>query len=213
VILDYIGNVEVDENLYHQQLFALKCLSRGLADLYDSVENFEIAVQSYELERRKRVSFMGEDLGKFGIDSSVEYLLPCYFHWFSNTLCNYARLVGVFKALSDNSVSYADITQRGGSAEAKKLCDSYVSSISDLTEVLSWRNKVAAHFSISDPRKNDTSALLQGAGFNSVAYDNSRFRVEVFVGSLNGEESNLPSWSLTEKFEKLAPRFWPEFTK
>ena len=84
----------------------------------------------------------------------------------------------------------------------------------EIKEVLLWRNKIAAHFAITDPRKDDNIATLEASLFYPAIFDNERYRTGAMIFSRGQEnisvESNIPYWSPTEVFELVAKRFMPD---
>jgi hypothetical protein len=96
----------------------------------------------------------------------------------------------------------------------RKACNEYINGINELSEVLKWRHKVSAHFALTDPRKDDNIATLEASVIDPVDFVNDRFRTGVMIYSKGtddiNQESEIPSWSLTETFEILINRFWPE---
>ena len=89
-----------------------------------------------------------------------------------------------------------------------------VKNVIEIKEVLLWRNKIAAHFAITDPRKDDNIATLEASLFYPAIFDNERYRTGAMIFSRGQEnisvESNIPYWSPTEVFELVAKRFMPD---
>jgi hypothetical protein len=82
-------------------------------------------------------------------------------------------------------------------------------------EIKSWRDKFGVPAAAADPRADDNLALLYASLMYPVMAQNQRF----YVGSAQHrvrradgvfKAAHKPvEWSITESFEKLAPRFWP----
>lgn len=135
-------------------------------------------------------------------------ILTCYFHWFANTLVNYLRFVGLIEILKSNQWEFKDVLAQ--SNKIKKHCSQYVETV--IPDVLRWRNKVSAHFSATDPRKEDNLADLHYSVMYHVSYNQPYYE----VGSINigkkGYTTNYKPWQLTKLFEDLSHRFWEERT-
>jgi hypothetical protein len=74
-------------------------------------------------------------------------------------------------------------------------------------DVLHWRDKVSAHFSLTDVRKNDTIGSMRTGISMNVGFVQDRVR----TAALRWDNAPLPSWSITEETERLAPRYWPDY--
>ncbi len=96
--------------------------------------------------------------------------------------------------------------------QVKKAIDDYVIGIAELDRVRVWRNKVFAHFAITDPFKDDNIATLDMSVIFPVSFE-GRYVVGGMTmlrsNSGGSYKSELPRWSLTEVFESLEPHFWP----
>jgi len=134
------------------------------------------------------------------------------FYWFSTSLINYARLTGFLVERIQNNITDEDVSTFVEKSKIKDACTNYVKSIPELEEVLKWRNKVSAHFAITDPNRVDNVATLEEIIRNPIGFSDFRFRTHIMIISKSTEkeiiESNLPTWSLTETFETLSNRFW-----
>ena len=208
--VDHVNAFQVSEEDANNELVTLECLSVGLAELVKQVKLLEAPMQSYESTNGwGGFSVTGFDFEEYGVPANEQLLLPCYFHWFGTSVCNYARLVG-FVAGVGSGVFPRNATEDPRNFELiKKHCDSYVDSITDLEPIKIWRNKVFAHFAITDPRSKDNAALLDVSTMSPMSYSNGRFRVGGAVIMVRGAEIEMPPWSVTESFERLAPRYWP----
>lgn len=159
--------------------------------------------------RKKELNLMKSEYPPpvFSIDLSDPDLGPitCCFHWFSNTLSNYLRFIGLIELLNQNNWTFDDIlTNR---QTVKRHCSNYVRSV--IPDIYKWRNKVSAHFSITDPRSDDNIADLE----YSVIYHVSYMQPYYEIGSMNwgtkGQSTNYSRWQLTKVFEDLSERYWP----
>lgn len=194
-VLDHLEGLEITEAQAEQrgnEFNSLAYLGTGLDFLYRQVKRTEQTVLE-RIDPSVKV-FMAGNAPEFeGISMG---LIACAFHWYAVSVCNYVRLVGW-------------LTQREETERAKE----YVQRV--LPEVYVWRNKVAAHFSITDPRPEDTPADLAKSVMLPISFDDDAF----YAGSLTitmrraGEASTSRQgarWSLTHVHEDLAPRYWPE---
>jgi hypothetical protein len=203
--IDHIARIDVDESLGHNEITTLACLATGLAVLAQNVRNLEEPLIRNEQEQGKKVFSYGFGL----LEPTQEQILSCMFHWFGTSLCNYARLVGYLSGLSSGVYTREQVSDPDFHDVVRRHSTAYVDSILELQSIKVWRNKVFAHFAITDPRKDDNAAILDTSVMSPISYFDSRLRVGGMTISINGEKAVLPHWSATETFEALVPRFWP----
>lgn len=210
-VIDKVLNIEIVPEIYLNEHNALIQLKTGMMALYNNVRPVEVGI--LEKKAGKKVFFFGEvDL----VPKEIDVLLPSFFHWFGNSLCNYARLAGYIVAREQGHVTDADLLHEPERKKIKAACDAYVKNISELKEVLKWRNKVSAHFALTDPRQEDNIATLEASIVYPVAFEMDRFRTGTLIFSkgdgATNYDSDIPRWSLTEAFEFLIDRFGPDLT-
>jgi hypothetical protein len=214
-ILDYRDGLEVSDDHSFNELVTLRTLEVGLHELAVSVWRQEEPLrQEDEAEDRRRFFFGNAP----EINPHMRDLLPSFFHWYGVTLCNFARLVGFVGTVERGQIS-KDLLQNYDETSRsiiKSACGAYVKRVVEIGDVVRWRNKVAAHFAITDPRSDDSPMTLEASTVYPVSHDAGRFRVGSWVfgqtyqdGTVH--ESEIPTWSLTEVHEKLAARYWPTF--
>lgn len=179
--LDHIDNLEITE-ADAKNLHALDYMRTGLVDLYNSTSHFEsLAIKEYG---NSCFHLLGGAVGDYG-DHVINYV-----NWFSVSLIAYARLVYV------SSTGVQDRT---------------VKEYSDLLfpEVATWRDKIGAHFSFTDP-KRDSLALSEFSTVQLLAFDHGRFRAGGCINITHkGSSHSFPNWSLTEVFENdVLPRYF-----
>lgn len=212
ICIDNIQPIYVSESDAVNELDTLVSLSTGLATLANQVAYLELPFQDYERTHRKRVSFTGFGQSTpdgTGLTPEQERLLPCFFHWYGNSICNYVRLVG-FLAGVDDGVFLRNATEDPRNyAAIRHHCGEYLDSIPEMGPIKHWRNKVFAHFAITDPHRDDNAAMLDASVMSPVNYFQSRFRVGGTAYVMRGGEVEMPHWSVTESYEKLSARFWP----
>lgn len=194
IVIDHINNISADENSFHAELGTLNYLGVGLFSLAGNTRAIE-----KELNKVEGLVFnMGTHLGG---DVRRTAMIACFFHWFSNSIYNYVRLVryidginlGIkFKSKIDESRFYND----------------YLKSV--IPDILIWRHKVTAHFARTKPQ-NENIATLEATVMYPITFIKPYLRAGALRWSSNGKESNLPEWALTKSFEELSARYWPEF--
>jgi hypothetical protein len=121
-------------------------------------------------------------------------LLSCAFQWYAVSACNYAQLVGWLATRNPD------------------LAKEYVKRV--MPRLLLYRNKVAAHFAIVDPRR-DNEADLAASVMTHIVYAQGRLCAAALTPVLSKGGSEIVasrdlSWSLTLAHERLTPRYWPE---
>lgn len=205
IVIDKILEIQVDPNRYNNECNALIHLRSGLLALYNSVKPLELSIN----EKHSGLSFFGHNPEL--IPDESYFMLPSIYHWFALSIVNYSRLVGYIVARDQGHVTDADLQLKPERVKIKKACNAYIESLSDIKEVLKWRNKVAAHYALTDPRPDDNISTLEASIIYPVSFDDGRFRTGMWIYSKGeGLDSEIPSWSLTEIFELLSKRYWPD---
>lgn len=142
-----------------------------------------------------------------GLGLPNEGFLACCFNWFSVSLVSYLRLVRLIGLMIENSWKVEDLTEASNQQELSKVCVAYIEGI--IPSVYRWRNKVAAHFAATDPRKADNAATLEISLMSNITYERPYFAAGAMMWGTGDAQSALERWALTETFEKLTPRLWP----
>ncbi len=204
-VIYYVSGVRIDDALGLNELTTLSCLSSGLSALRQQVSLAEAPIIKHEEENQKRVFFFGFGL----LSQEQEELVPCYFHWFGTSVCNYARLVGFLSGLAQGVFTREQAADPAFHAKVRTHCSNYVDSIPELAPIKVWRNKVFAHFAATDPRPGDNAALLDTSVMSPITFMNGRLRVGGLIQGSSGAEADLPNWSVTESYEALSRRYWP----
>lgn len=209
IVLDGIDNLAVDSKDLGNEIRTLQMLRQGLFSLTSSVKRRE--ARFAELAKVARFTFVGATSEEEEADLNM---VACMFHWFGVSLCNYARLVGFIRGLDLKQFSRSDLRTPSAFEGVSKSVSTYVSGISELAPVLVWRNKVAGHFAITDPRKQDNIATLDLSVMFPVSLDDGVYNVggmQLTRSNSSGPfTSQIPPWSVTQVFESLIPRFWPD---
>jgi hypothetical protein len=215
VVIDHVSGLKIDESLFNNEISTLNSLAAGLYQLFLQVRSFEVPIQAYEKEKRVQVlSFGFYNFSRFGLPADIEVLLPCYFHWFGVTVCNYVRLAGFLDGAMRGVIRRDELTTTEGRKLVKHHCDQYLATVQEISNVRYWRNKVYAHFAITDPRNGDTASILDLSVMSPVIFGGGRFRAGGgLIFTRRDEDGEMPDWSLTETFESLANQFWPGLTR
>lgn len=171
----------------------------GLRLLADYVRELELTV----IERNPYAK------GTFrAFSSDFRPTLGSVFNWYSISLMNHLRLIALVDLMQKKNWHENDIANPANRCDISKHCTHYASAAAP--EVYRWRNKVAAHFAATDPKKKDDSlATLKLTVMDPITYNYPYFYVGSFQLHSQGTNSELPEWSLTKNFEDLASRFWP----
>jgi len=190
VILDYIEKLEIPDDEIDNHFDARMALARlgeGLFWIHRDVAKIELDLRRESAKDNTELAIVGGIL-----DNKPFGLLSCAFQWYAVSACNYAQLVGWLA------------THDTGSAKT------YVKKV--MPRLLSYRNKVAAHFAITDPHR-DNEADLVASVMTHIIYVRGRLCAAALTPVIksNGQEITVSkdnSWSLTLAHERLAPRFW-----
>ncbi len=199
LVIDHIENVSVSTETHHNNLSVLSSLDVGMFHLAEFTRKREI----------EALARFGKDKVTFFTDfgSSVELLLGCIFDWFSISLVSYMRTIQLMHVMEANGWGLDDLKLKPAQRELRNACDVYIKRIAP--DVLEWRNKIAAHRAATDPR-SDSLALLTYSTFPTVGYESPYYVVGHLRLNLgDGSSAALPQWSLTQKHEELASRYWP----
>ena len=197
MIIDYVDKLELtnDEASKHfNELRSLDYLAHGLWFLHNQVHKIEAQI-SARVDKNKRVFIFGNAPEMKGIPQD---LVACAFHWYAVSACNYVKMVGWLASNSDSS-------------KARE----YMERV--LPQVYLWRHKVAAHFAIIGPRKNDNAADLAKSVMFPISFDDDAFYANslTLTQSSGGKSSTSRQdmcWSLTHTHHELTPRYWPTRT-
>lgn len=204
-IIDSVEGISLNVDAYMNEFSTLQTLTRGILHLANQVHAFE----------RDRKPKEGTSHWVFGASKEelpeVE-LVTCHFHWFATTVCNYARLVGLLRVLASGIHCREDLTTKQDDVNAS--INDYVGAVTEIAALVQWRNRIAAHFAITAPRKkdNDIASLEYTITHPVTLHDGIYYVGEIGIHrSSSGKvyKGELPVWSLTEVFGSLIPRYWP----
>lgn len=201
IVLDHINNIVLDPaNPPLNNYQAFQHNYSGLKILADSVREIEL--------QRHAANPPGSMTFHFG--SSTPPIVPNAFAWYSVTLVNYLRLIALVELMITKSWTSQDIADPQNAPDVKKACTNFVKNAAP--EIYTWRNKVSAHFALTDPFRDDNLGTLEHSIMDPVTYSSPYFYVGQTSWVTAGHQSQLPSWALTKNYEDLASRFWPEQT-
>ncbi len=191
MILDHIDNLVLSDENAKQHEYATEALAR-LADGLFWIDQDVTRIEKYTRDRARKKDIQIAASGGI-LENTPLGRLSCQFQWYAVSAYNYAQLVGW--------LVYSDTVQ----------AKAYINRV--MPNIAKYRNKVAAHFAITDPRKDDNVATLSASVMTYIVYAKGRF----YAGSISPrtiegkeiEESNIPAWSLTIAHQQLIERFWP----
>ena len=194
MILDHLEPLEVTDEFasaHKNELNSLGYLSQGMSFLYRQVK--DIGEKAFNQQPDKQVFSFGNAPG---FEWVPQGLLACSFHWYSVSACNFVRMIGWL----------------GSDGDTDRALE-YVRRV--IPSVYVWRNKVAAHFAITDPRQDDSPADLAASVMFPIAFSDDAFITSPFTLAMSSGESSSASrddmnWSLTKTHAELGERYWPE---
>jgi hypothetical protein len=210
ISLDTIDGVSVDYDEFLNECRSLMTLRTGLILITENVKRQEVAWQECT---GGKVKFHVYGLDIDGTKGDLD-LIACFFHWFGVSICNYARLVGFVRGLSTNAFTRADLADSAKFESIGASVRSYTANLPGISDVFVWRNKVAAHFAATAPKKGANPSTLDMSVVFPVTFTNGQYRVgELMLTRMSAtgtHTSAIPCWSVTEVFERLLPRYWPD---
>jgi hypothetical protein len=208
-VLDHLENITIDTDKFPvPNLHALGYLPSGLYLLAETVRRLEIETSQQQPPKFIQQSFQQPLQLSLDMTGSRGAVVTNYFGWFSISLCSYLRLVRLLALMEEQGWGTSDIRQPSNRKHIKNTCTDYVKRV--VPAVYQWRNKVAAHPAITDPFENDPLGTLELSIMVPVVYASPYFRAGVIQWSREDETSALEEWALTDVFEQLSPRLWPE---
>ena len=191
MILDYKENLILSDEATKQNEYAAEALAR-LADGLFWINEDVRRIEKYTTTKARKKNVQIASAGGI-LENTPLGRISCQFQWYAVSAYNYAQLVGW--------LVYGDKVQ----------AKAYVNRV--MPNIAKYRNKVAAHFAITDPRKDDNVATLSASVMTYIVYAKDRFYAgSVSPQTIEGkeiEQSNIPTWSLTIAHQQLSERFWP----
>ena len=183
ITLDYVDNLELNGSIFPPVIRLLSSLQEGLDYLYSHVQATESQTMS-----------TGDLFANAPLSHS---LVECAFRWYSVSICDYVKIVGLLAYEEDENKA-----------------NEYMSRV--IPDIHTWRNKVGAHAAFANPRKKDWSTYELMPELSSqflVWHENeSAFVAEGWIKEFT-QSSDLQcrdiSWSLTKAHRELSKRYWP----
>lgn len=193
-LIDFIDHIEITEDDFYS-IHALSYLPIGISQIA-----YQIRLQECEMLKSNPdlTNYTSFSMDTFGLEA-------CMFHWFSVSSINFFRLIATVDFKRKNNLKTVDITTAEMRKKLNNYCTEYAERISP--EMAAWRNKISAHFSFTMPYPIDDVASLDNSVVVPVSYCNKYFMASAWQPAWT--TSPLPSWSLTQQFEKMQERFWP----
>ena len=191
-IIDHIEPLTIDDvrgARYQNEYFALRRLAHGMESLYLQVK----------AQQERAVRVVNPDGGKSFALGNVPGLLEagvdrafisCVFDWYAINACRVFQLIG-----------YVCNEYEGSESRIRDYCKRV------LGPVLVYRNKVAAHYALTNPR-GDNEADLYLSTLDTVAFETDRFFVGAIRAGLGRAGATVESqhdfhWSLTSFHEDV----------
>jgi hypothetical protein len=198
-VLDHIDNIAVPGNVFApavNEYWALVCLKHGMEFLYRQALRFDqVMNQRFNPAGNSRLFHMGNlpDLPEMPMT-----LLTCGFHWYAISACQYVRTVGAIALRHDPE---------------RPLPRDYAQQV--IPEVVTFRDKVAAHFAGLTNNKRDNEAerlasLLPPLTFEDDSWYVGGMTVGVSVDGKGCTSEAIKRWSLCRVHEQLRNRYWRE---
>ncbi|MFA5633365.1 MAG: hypothetical protein WC997_17865 [Porticoccaceae bacterium] len=201
LIVDHVKNIGLAKPKTHTTLFyPLKYLPAGIHEIAKQVRLLEID--------NAENGILPDACGYMTFTDEI-YLPSCYFEWFAVSVVNHLRLVALLEIGCQRQWGIKALASKENAVEIKAHCSKYV--LEAVPDLLEWRHKIAAHYSITDPRRDDSVASLLRSVSLKVWYQKGRLVADGVTppGKDPLADPGSKPWSLAERFEQLAPRFWP----
>jgi hypothetical protein len=202
IIIDAVAKIDLpdDFGLFHNTVQRLLSQALGLQSIYRQVKQIE-SIHA-ELHEGWRVV---ELVGSRSLSPPDLSLLECMFHWYSVSACNYVNLI----AWIGEEINFFQ-TPQAKESYRREVCG----------PVKTYRDKVSAHYAITNPSKNDSHADLLYSTFNCPTLMDGRLRtgginLTVTTGGVASKTTHDTYWSVTEFHESLELRYGPklQFTR
>ena len=122
------------------------------------------------------------------------------------SLVSYVRSVALLGLKDSEGWTLPDQVENRQRVKAR--CDEYAEAL--IPEVVRTRHKIGAHFAATAPRREDNVGMLEASLLQPVMYKRPYFWAgSYWQGTTPEEQVEEHAWALTEAFERLAPRYWP----
>jgi len=194
--LDYIDDIKVAGDVFAKpvnEYWALVSLKEGLDFLYKQTVRCNEMMLA-QANPKVRIFAMGNSLLLTGVPKG---LLTCAFHWYAISACQYVRTVGSIAHKEDKS---------------RPEAWQYLKAV--IPEVLTFRNKVAAHYAWTMNHSQDNIAEQSASIMPMLTFSDDSFFIGGYTVSQRkkGKEicGSVANWSITKVHNQLKERYWPE---
>ena len=199
IVLDHVEGIVVSREMHHNNFNVLRSLEIGLFSLASFTRQKEI--EALEIHGKDKI------VGLVKADDEA-LMLGCVFDWFAISMVSYMSTVKLTHLMEENRWDLAQLQVKGSQNKLRVQRSSYIDRVAP--ELLQWRNKIAAHRAATDPR-GDVLAVLTYSTMPTVTYHSPYYRVGDFTITMgDGSVSPFQPWALTQTYEKLALRYWPD---
>jgi len=132
-----------------------------------------------------------------------------HFFWYATSITNYFRLVFFIEFTNLNNLKQNEIEQTEIKRDIKKHIKDRLQET--IPEIVKWRNKVGAHYALTDPRNDDNLVTLINSVL-PVSYKRPFFTTGFYSFKNQfmpeGEVSQIPTWSITKEFDRLREEYF-----
>ena len=198
IVLDHVENIVVSGELHGNNFNVLRSLDIGMFHLAMFTRKREVEA----LERYGKDVIMGSSAA-----ADETLLLGCVFDWFAISLVSYMSTIKLMQMMEENEWELSQLQDRDNQKKLREGRSSYIESVAP--DVLSWRNKIAAHRVATDPQ-SDNLSMLTYSTMVDVAYSTpfySAGSTRMWVGNIE-EEWNEYRQHLPEAKEEGTSETW-----
>lgn len=205
IIIDHVDNITFNKDTFPiKNMHALDYTRQGLFELALLIRQKENIINNNVGHYiTYMAAFMGEDQNK----------LMNYFNWFSISLINYVRLVGFIDIVNQKEFTREDMIKKENHRIIKEHCKAYIKKV--IPEVYTYRNKLSAHHSLTDPFQDDNIATLESSVLNSIVYNNPyleaaglKWNSKISPSDKEAVTTEIKPWKLTKVYDDLTMRYF-----
>lgn len=176
--VDHIDNISVSRDTHHNNLNVLRSLHTGIFHLATSTRGREM--EAFERYGKDKALYVGELTDEAS-------LLGCIFDWFAISLVSYMSTIKLMELLEDSEWELSHLREKANQEKLREARSSYIESVA--SDVLEWRNKIAAHRVATDPRADNLSMLVYSTMVD-ITYSSPYYRAgstRLWVGNIEEE--------------------------
>lgn len=205
IIIDHVDNITFNRDAFPiKNMHALDYTRQGLYELALLVRKQENIINN---NVGHYITYMAAFMGK------EQNKLMNYFNWFSISIINYVRLVGFIDIVNRKQFTREDMIKRENHRIIKEHCRAYIKKV--IPEVYTYRNKLSAHHSLTDPFQDDNIATLESSVLNSIVYNNPyleaaglKWNSKISPSDEIASATEIRPWRLTKVYDDLTVRYW-----